>query len=141
MTYHQAYYLKNRDKKLAYQKEWAAANKDKVKQYTQDWRSNNKELANARTETYRKANLDKHRNKEARRRAAKLNATPKWLNPSQLQDIEQYYIDAAYVQQLMQTPMEVDHIVPLQGRNVSGLHVPWNLQILTESENCSKGNR
>ena len=35
----------------------------------------------------------------------------------------------------------VDHIIPLKGRDVSGLHVPWNLRIVARSENSRKGNR
>lgn len=77
----------------------------------------------------------------AKYRAAKFQATPKWLSKQQLKEIEQYYIDAAYIQRLMQTPMEVDHILPLQGKEVKGLHVPWNLQILTAEENERKSNK
>lgn len=67
----------------------------------------------------------------AKRRAAKLLRTPKWAN---LKVIRQFYIDCP-------EGMVVDHIVPLQGKEVCGLHVENNLQYLTKSENSSKGNK
>ena len=73
-----------------------------------------------------------------RRRAAKLNATPKWADR---QAIKQFYLMAKWMTDVTGKKYVVDHIVPLQGRNVCGLHVHGNLQVITESENKRKANR
>lgn len=70
--------------------------------------------------------------KAAKRRAAKLQATPPWAD---LEEIKNVYLEAQYF------GMHVDHIIPLQGKNVCGLHVWDNLQLLSAVENIKKGNR
>lgn len=72
------------------------------------------------------------------RRGRKFNATPEWLTPAQRQDIEAYYKEAKRLTEATSIPHEVDHIVPLRHKEVCGLNVPWNLQILTQEENRSK---
>ena len=42
---------------------------------------------------------------------------------------------------LLGEPYEVDHIIPLQGNKVSGLNVPWNMQVITRTENRTKSNK
>jgi hypothetical protein len=76
----------------------------------------------------------------SKRRASKMNRTPNWLNDGHLFEIECVY---KYCNALRKIGLDyhVDHIVPLQGSNVSGLHVPWNLQVITAQENLSKGNQ
>lgn len=71
-----------------------------------------------------------------RRKLRLVMATPKWLTAEQHGEIDRIYAEAA---SRPGGPWHVDHIVPLQGRNVSGLHVPWNLQIITKAENLAKG--
>lgn len=72
----------------------------------------------------------------SKRRAAKLNATPKWLSETQLAEIQKFYEIAQWYDE----PRQVDHIVPLLHPLVCGLHVPWNLQILTAEANMAKSN-
>jgi hypothetical protein len=76
----------------------------------------------------------------AKRHAAKLQRTPSWLNAGHWLEIECVY---KYCSSLRAIGLdyEVDHIVPLQGKTVSGLHAPLNLQVITGVENASKGNR
>jgi hypothetical protein len=108
--------LKNRDKILIQAKEYRIKNADKVKKAVSDWAKKNK---------------PRRRMAVAKRRAFKLKATPKFAN---LQKIKEIYMNCP-------VGYHVDHIVPLQGKNVCGLHVEWNLQYLTPYDNKSKSNK
>jgi len=61
----------------------------------------------------------------------KLKAMPKWVNKKEIEEVYYNCPDGFHV----------DHIIPLKGKEVSGLHVPWNLQYLTPSENSIKSNK
>lgn len=79
--------------------------------------------------------------KKAKNRASFLKRMPKWLTPTDKWMIKEAYHIATLRTQATGIIWEVDHIIPLQGKNVSGLHVPANLQIMPKSKNCSKGNK
>ena len=75
------------------------------------------------------------------RRKKHRQATPKWLTAEQKRAMRQIYIDAMTVSRITGTPYVVDHIIPLNGDAVSGLHVPWNLRVITREENLRKSNK
>ena len=66
------------------------------------------------------------------------NATPSWANKESIKEIYQL---AAKLTESTGIMHEVDHIVPLKGKTVCGLHVPWNLQVLAAKDNLSKSNK
>jgi 5-methylcytosine-specific restriction endonuclease McrA len=69
-----------------------------------------------------------------------MQRTPLWLNDGHLFEMECIY---KYCAELRTIGLDyhVDHIVPMQGKKVSGLHAPWNLQVISAQENLSKGNK
>lgn len=141
-----AHYFQNREKvilrSIKWQKEhpeecckktvkWRLKNLD---QYNEWRRKNYKENQGQHSEyrrRFRKRHPEAKRFQQSIRRAAKMKRTPLWVNRIEIRKI---YANCPL-------GMTVDHIIPLQGKQVSGLHVPWNLQYLSLSENSAKGNR
>ena len=105
-----------------------------------DWRQSNPTKSAAYTRKYIAKNKGERNLWTANYRSAKDTRQPSWLNAGHLFEMESIY---NYCAALRSAGLDyhVDHIVPLRGDNVSGLHVPWNLQVITGSENMSKGNR
>lgn len=104
------------------------------------WQDRNREYVNAYNNQWRKDNPDKHAAQEAKRRASKSNATPSWLSPEHLAHIKRFYKLAKLMEDITGDKHHVDHVVPLKGENVCGLHVPWNLQVLPAKINLKKSN-
>lgn len=96
---------------------------------------------------YNRNNPEKRQALKAHRRASKINATPKWLTENDFNSIREFYAETKACKEFEEIyfgsseDFHVDHIVPLLGNTVCGLHVPWNLQVLPASENLKKGNR
>ena len=68
-------------------------------------------------------------------------STPKWLTAIQLAQIQEFYDISEAVSVQTGIKHHVDHIHPLMGSNFNGLHVPWNLRVITAFDNISKKNK
>ena len=130
--------------------DWYSNNKERADNYNRlyydshpDFRANRSAYASQ----YEKSNRylpefkAKKCSREAKRRSYKLQATPAWLSQKQLSEIDEFYWLAQDLKAVSGQVYHVDHIVPLKGKLVCGLHVPWNLQILPSEINLSKSNK
>jgi len=119
----QAYYQRNREAVIAR----AQARPPEEKRRSQKaWKDANQIWVRADT----KARRRKHR-----------DATPQWLTRKQKSEIRQLYQIAITMTRTTGERYVVDHIVPLRGESVCGLHVPWNLRVITQEENLKKSNK
>jgi len=117
---------------------WRAANKDKLRAQQAARHAANPSKKRIAATAWQQANPDRVCAITAARRAAKLQRTPPWAN---LKEIEKIYTEAQSRTATTGTPWHVDHIIPLRGKHVSGLHIHTNLQVLLGVENKRKQNR
>jgi hypothetical protein len=133
-------------------RQWVAENRDRVRELKRVWSSTHKEQLAVGNRAWQQANKDKVRSRNARwkranaaqvaanvadRRAKKEMATPPWADK---QKIAEVYAEAAALGRHTGECYHVDHIVPLRGRQVCGLHCEANLQALPAKENQEKSN-
>ena len=140
-----ARYQENRDDILAKAKaEYAAEREAKIAIEKARYAAlppEKKQAKIARANERDKANPTQARARCSLRRKRHQSATPPWLTKEQKRAIKAVYAAAIQATEATGILYHVDHIVPLANPAVCGLHVPWNLRILSASENIEKGNR
>ena len=90
---------------------------------------------------YKQSNPDLYKALTSFRRRRFRDATPPWLTRKQKSEIRQLYQIAITMSKTTGERYVVDHILPLHGETVCGLHVPWNLRVITQSKNLKKSNQ
>ena len=135
-----AYRKANKDEIKAQKKAWCDANKEKIKAYDKAYRKSNPERRKAICKKYYEANSAKYIER-ARFRESLLNKLqkPSWYSSKLVNKIYKECKELNKIAGFIK--YHVDHIIPLQGKNVSGLHVQGNLQIILASVNQSKSNK
>lgn len=120
---------------------WNEANKERRRVVALQWREKNRDKVCATAKRGRQKDPARECAKVMRRHASKMNATPKWLSQDQHDEMLKIYRQASVTSAFFGARFHVDHVVPLRGAEVCGLHVPWNLQIIPAVENHRKSNR
>jgi len=128
---------KRKDRIKATNAAYYAANKEKVDALNKAWRDSNPERAKAVRLTHYHANKDCYRARSKGRKEDVKRATPAWVS---FDDLAAVYAQAGALALETGIQHDVDHIVPLRGSGVCGLHVPWNLRPLPASINRAKRN-
>jgi hypothetical protein len=135
-----AYYpaARDRERDIERSQAWRKANAERQREKQRAWYEANRKKARDNCRAWRKSNPGRVNALYAKRRASKIQRTPAW---SDQEAIGAWYQAARILTGLLGETYHVDHIVPMQGKLVSGLHVFENLQLLPASENVSKSNR
>ncbi len=139
--YRKAIRASNIERDRDYSRKYKAKNRKTILQRSKEYVQANPEKRKATMKAYRQANPEKDAESVRRRQAAKMLRTPKWLTKDDVWMMQEAYHLAKLRTKMFGFSWHVDHIIPLQGATVSGLHVPKNLQVIPWLDNVKKHNR
>lgn len=129
------------ERRQAARLKWLTENPEKNKKVKAEWSIINKDKTYVSRRKWAKNNPAAMQKIWAKRRASRLSRTPKWLDSEDSWLIQEIYDFAVLRTKTHGFKWHVDHIIPLQGKLVSGLHVPTNLQVIPAIANVRKSNR
>jgi hypothetical protein len=136
--YEKQRYANNREAQKERSAKYKSENPEQVREYQRAWYLVNSDIAKRASLSWARRHRGKCSATNAKRRSAKLSATPAWV---EFDAILSLYTEARSKSESEGVVYHVDHIVPLQSEFVCGLHCLSNLQIIPGKENISKGNR
>ena len=132
------YVAKNKEYVVEYKARYYSDNRVRLAEVSAKYRDENRATIRETQARYYENNKSKFMANSKYRKASKLQRTPVW---AELKDIEVMYELAQFATEVSGEQYHVDHILPLQGKLVSGFHVLGNLQVLTAKANLSKNNK
>jgi hypothetical protein len=130
-AYNADYYEKHQNVLTEYQKQWRKDHPEYVEEYQSDYRQEHREDNIEYQRTRRKEHPELHKSDNIKYQTNRELRVPKWADFENIKIVIKNCPD----------DLTIDHIIPLQGKLVSGLHVSWNLQYLTPIENSKKKNK
>lgn len=116
-------------------------NSERIAEANRQKRAENPDHYRSMEKKWRARNRAKVKAKKMRRIAALERATPTWLTDEHWDQMNTTYEERDRISAETGVQHHVDHIVPLRGENVCGLHVPWNLRVIPAEHNARKGNK
>jgi hypothetical protein len=134
-------YLNNREHYIESSKKRYAENREHILELQKEYYRSNKEFISNRSKKYYEANKGRYNAWAKKYKLRKIQRTPKWLTREDYLKIEAMYELAQRLSIETGILHHVDHIIPLKGETISGLHVPDNLQVIPWYDNLQKSNK
>ena len=134
------YRQRNPERTAEGKKQWKEQNLCRVQQLRHNLYWSDPERFRKAAAEFKRANRARYNSLHAQRKALKRNATPPWLTAEHRRVMQFTYDLAAACSAQLGQPYHVDHYVPLKGKGVCGLHVPWNLRAIPAVDNLRKNN-